>query len=236
MQKVMSLMRSAMERYDMIQEGDRIAVGVSGGKDSIALLCCLSEMRRFYPYRYELAAVTLDPCFHGVPGNYAELEELCFRLHVPCHIRRTQLGTIIFEDRQESNPCSLCARMRRGILHDSAKMHGCNKIALGHHADDAVETFFMNLLHGGRIGSFSPVSYLSRKNLTMIRPMVFVRESAIEAMVKKYRLPLVKNACPADGHTQREDTKRWIRELDQTYGRVTQKVIGALQRGGIDRW
>lgn len=236
MQKIMSLMRSAMERYNMVNDGDKITVGVSGGKDSVALLCCLSEMRRFYPQKYELTAVTLDPCFNGVPGDYSQLEELCLRLGVPYHVRKTQLGKIIFEDRRESNPCSLCARMRRGMLHDFAKAQGCNKIALGHHENDAAETFFMNLLHGGKIGSFSPVSYLSRKDLTMIRPMIFVKEASIDAMVKRLGLPVVKSACPADGHTQREQTKNLIKRLDTEYGQLNQKVIGALQRAGIDRW
>lgn len=236
MQKTMSLMRSAMERYNMIDDGDKIAVGVSGGKDSVALLCCLSELRRFYPQHYELVAVTLDPCFNGVCEDYSELEELCLRLGVPYYVRRTQLGTIIFEDRREKNPCSLCARMRRGMLHDFAKAQGCNKIALGHHEDDAAETFFMNLLNGGTIGSFSPVSYLSRKDLTMIRPMIFVKEASIDAMVKRLHLPVVKSACPADGHTQREATKTLIKELEKNYGHINQKVIGALQRRGIDRW
>lgn len=236
MQKIMSLMRSAAERYNMIRDGDKIAVGVSGGKDSVALLCCLSEMRRFYPQKYELVAVTLDPCFGGKACDYSALQELCRRLNVPYYIRRTQLGKIIFEDRRESNPCSLCARMRRGMLHDFAKAQGCNKIALGHHEDDAAETFLMNLLHGGKIGSFSPVSYLSRKDLTMIRPMVFVKEASIDAAVKRLGLPIVKSACPADGFTQREQTKRLLKELDREYGQLNRKIIGALQRGGIDRW
>lgn len=236
MQKLMSLMRSAMEHYDMVQDGDRIAVGISGGKDSLALLCCLSEMRRFYPKKYELAAVTLDPYFDNQPGDYAAIQELCNRINVPYFIRRTELAKIIFETRKESNPCSLCARMRRGILHDAAKAHGCNKLALGHHADDAAETFFMNLLFGGKAGCFSPVSYLSRKDLTMIRPMIFARESAVEGVVKKYGLPVVKSKCPADGNTQREEIKAVMRNLDRQYGQLNQKVIGALQRGNIDRW
>lgn len=236
MQKLMSLMRSAMEHYNMVQDGDRIAVGISGGKDSLALLCCLSEMRRFYPKKYELVAVTLDPCFDNTPGDYSAIEELCIRIGVPYHIRQTELAKIIFETRRESNPCSLCARMRRGILHDFAKANGCNKLALGHHADDAEETFFMNLLFGGTVGCFSPVSYLSRKDLTMIRPMVFARESAVEGVVGKYALPVIKSRCPVDGNTQREHIKAVIQDLDRQYGQLNQKVLGALQRGNIDRW
>ena len=170
MQKILGPMRAAVEKYHMIGEGDRIAVGVSGGKDSLVLLCALAALREFYPSRFEVAALTADPQFHGEPADYSQIEELCRRLDVPYHIRRTQLGRIIFEDRKEANPCSLCARMRRGILHNMAKEAGCNKLALGHHYDDAVETFFMNLFNSGSLDCFSPKSYLSRKELWLIRP------------------------------------------------------------------
>ena len=151
MQKILGPMRAAVEKYHMIGEGDRIAVGVSGGKDSLVLLCALAALREFYASRFEMAALTADPQFHGEPADYSQIEELCRRLDVPYHIRRTQLGRIIFEDRKEANPCSLCARMRRGILHNMAKEAGCNKLALGHHYDDAVETFFMNLFNSGSL-------------------------------------------------------------------------------------
>jgi len=234
MQKLMSYMRSAMEQYDMIQEGDRVAVGLSGGKDSVSLLAALACMRDFYPYKYELIAVTMDPCFNGVDTDYSEMKSLCEKINVPYIIRRTEIGKIIFETRKEKNPCSLCARMRRGVLHDEAKAAGCNKLALGHHLDDAAETFMMNLLNGGNIGCFSPVTYLSRKDITVIRPMIFARESDAVRVVRRQNLPVVKSLCPADGVTERQDVKELLNSFEHKYGDIRSKILGAMQRGGID--
>jgi len=234
MQKLMSYMRSAMEQYDMIQEGDRVAVGVSGGKDSLALLAALARMRSFYPYKYELAAISMDPCFNGFETDYSEVETMCEKLEVPYIIRRTEIGRIIFETRNEKNPCSLCARMRRGVLHDEAKAAGCNKLALGHHMDDAAETFLMNLLNGGHIGCFSPVTYLSRKDITVIRPMIFARESDAARVAKRENLPVVKSKCPVDGTTERQEVKQLLTSLEHKYGDVRSKILGAMQRGNID--
>lgn len=234
MQKLMSVMRAAMEKYEMIQPGDRIAVGVSGGKDSVTLLTALAEMRRFYPVPYQLEAVTLDMGFGGT--DYQPLQELCRRLRVRYTIKPTGIGPIIFESRKEENPCSLCARMRRGALHDAAKALSCNKIALGHHLDDAVETFYMNLFNGGRIGCFQPVTYLSRKDLTMIRPMVLAFERDVIRAGRKRNLPVVKNPCPADGVTHRQKMKDLIRGLEKDYDRLRIKTIGAMQRAGLDGW
>ena len=157
MQQIMSQIRAAVDSYQLIQSGDRIAVGISGGKDSLVLLCALANMRKFLPMKYDLVAITVDPCFDNIQTDFRQVEELCRRLQIKYEIRRSQLGNIIFEQRKESNPCSLCARMRRGILHDMSKKHNCNKLALGHHFDDAVQTFFMNLFYGGKIGCFSPM-------------------------------------------------------------------------------
>lgn len=234
MQKLMSVMRAAMEKYEMIQPGDRIAVGVSGGKDSVTLLTALAEMRRFYPVPYQLEAVTLDMGFGG--ADYRPLQELCRRLRVRYTVKPTGIGPIIFESRKEENPCSLCARMRRGALHDAAKALSCNKIALGHHLDDAVETFYMNLFNGGRIGCFQPVTYLSRKDLTMIRPMVLAFERDVIRACRKRNLPVVKNPCPADGVTDRQKMKDLIRGLEKDYDRLRIKTIGAMQRAGLDGW
>ena len=170
MQELMSRMRAAMEKYEMIAPGDTVAVGVSGGKDSLALLYALNELRRFYPAPYTLKAISVDPCFFGQPTDYSAIEALCGEMGVEYVIRRTELYHIIFETRKEANPCSLCARMRRGMLHNMCNALGANKLALGHHMDDAAETFMMNLLSGGTLGSFRPVTYLSRKEITMIRP------------------------------------------------------------------
>jgi len=234
MQKLMSYMRSAMEQYNMIQEGDKVAVGVSGGKDSLALLTALARMRSFYPYKYSLVAISMDPCFNSQKTDYSEIETLCEKLNVPYIIRRTEIGRIIFETRNEKNPCSLCARMRRGVLHDEAKAAGCNKLALGHHMDDAAETFLMNLLNGGHIGCFSPVTYLSRKDITVIRPMIFARESDAVRVARREGLPVIKSRCPVDGATERQEVKLLLTSLEHKYGDVRSKILGAMQRGNID--
>lgn len=233
MQKLLSFVRSAIEKYDMIDDGDKIAVGVSGGKDSLALLTSLAELRRFYPKKYSLVAITLDPRFGDKDTDYSEIEELCKRLDIPYIIKRTELGNVIFNIRQEKNPCSLCARMRRGALHDAAKAAQCNKIALGHHMDDAAETFMMNLFNGGNIGSFRPVTYLSRKDIYMIRPMILAREVDTTRVCNKLNLPIVKSKCPADGNTEREEIKTFIKALRPKYGDLTPKIIGAMQRGSL---
>ncbi|MCD7774534.1 MAG: tRNA 2-thiocytidine biosynthesis TtcA family protein [Clostridiales bacterium] len=236
MQKLMSRMRAAMEKYNMVQDGDKIAVGLSGGKDSVALLAALADMRRYYPQKFRLAAITVDMRFDGVDTDYSVLEELCKNLDVEYVIKRTELAEIVFNDSRESNPCSLCAKMRRGILHDSAKEIGCNKVALGHHMDDAVETFFMNLLKGGNIDCFCPVTYMSRKDLYVIRPMVLASEALVAGAVNKNGLPVVKTKCPADKTGERAKTKALVCELNKEYPALREKVIGALQRKGIDNW
>lgn len=205
-------------------------MGISGGKDSLVLLCALANMRKFLPMKYDLVAITVDPCFDNIQTDFRQVEELCRRLQIKYEIRRSQLGNIIFEQRKESNPCSLCARMRRGILHDMSKKHNCNKLALGHHFDDAVQTFFMNLFYGGKIGCFSPMSYLSRKDLYLIRPMVFCEESKVESAAQRYHLPVVKSECPVDGHTCRQSTQELIKDLEKQFPDLRRKVMGALQR------
>lgn len=234
MQKLLSYMRSACQQYDMISDGDRIAVGVSGGKDSVSLLVGLSELRRFYPAKFDIVAITVDPRFGGEDGDYSQIEELCRRIDVEYVIKRTQLAEVIFDIRKESNPCSLCARMRRGALHDAAKEAGCNKIALGHHLDDVAETFIMNLFNGGTLDCFMPVTYLSRKELYMIRPMIFARESDCRRVARKMNLPVVKSKCPADGATERQEVKEMLSALEKKYGDVRSKILGAMQRKGIN--
>ena len=234
MQKLIGLMRKAIQKYDMIQPGDRIAVGVSGGKDSVALLAGLAKLRDILDIPYELVAITLDYGFDGVKSDFSKLEECCKEWNVPYVVQPTEIGKIIFEIRKESNPCSLCARMRRGCLHDAAKKYNCNKIALGHHYDDAVETFVMNLFNEGRIGCFSPVTYLSRKDLTLIRPMVLAEEGLISATVRRCGLPIVKSKCPADGVTTRQWTKEWIRMMDKEHPGLKKRLYGAMERGHVD--
>ncbi|MEG2428884.1 MAG: tRNA 2-thiocytidine biosynthesis TtcA family protein, partial [Oscillospiraceae bacterium] len=207
MQKLLGYLRKAIQEFDLIQDGDRIAVGVSGGKDSVALLVGLHMLRRFIGIDYEIVALTLDPQFNKKETDYSQIQKLCDSLGIFYDIRRTHIGEIIFDIRKEEHPCSLCARMRRGALHDAAKENNCNKLALGHHYNDVVETFMMNLFSEGRLGCFSPKSYLSRKDITLIRPMVFAPEKDIISSVKRANLPIVKSICPADGVTNRQRMK-----------------------------
>lgn len=236
MQKLLGYVRCALDKYKMIDEGDNIAVAVSGGKDSVALLAALGAIRRFYPIKFSLTAITIDPCFNGQETDYSPIEKLCEEMEIPYIIKRTELGTIIFETRKEKNPCSLCARMRRGLLHDTAKEAGYNKIALGHHLDDAAETFMMNLFSGGRISCFSPVSYLSRKELYMIRPLVLARESIITSAAERNNLPVVKSRCPADGVTHRQKMKDFLVSMEKDYPGIQEKIVSAMALADIDRW
>ena len=236
MQHILSKIRAAVERYDMISENDHVGVGLSGGKDSVLLLAALSELRRFYPRRFTLSAITLDVRFEGRPGNFAPLAELCERLDVQYNLVPTDIYEVVFVSRKEKNPCSLCARLRRGLLHDTAKAMGITKLALGHHMDDAVQTFYMNLLKGGNIDCFAPVTYMSRKDIHVIRPMVFVRESDALRVCTRENLPIVKSRCPADKTTERERTKNLLTELDRDYPGIIDKTLGAMQRAGIHGW
>lgn len=236
MQKIQGYMRSAMERYDMVQDGDKIAVGVSGGKDSVALLYCLAQMRRYYPKHFEVVGITLDPGFEQALMNYEPIVKLCENLGVEYVVDHTNIGHVVFETREEKNPCSLCANLRRGRLHTLSKELGCNKIALGHHRDDAVNTFFMNLLDLGAIDCFKPVTYLSRKELTMIRPLIFAPEQEILKAVQRCNLPVVKNVCPIDHKTERANVDGLIRELEAQYPGLSNKIIGAMQKGQLAGW
>lgn len=236
LKRILSLCRAAVDKYGMISAGDRIAVGVSGGKDSLVLLYALSRLRAFYPAQFEIVAITLDYQFGGKCGDFSEIEALCKQLNIEYIIKRTNLWEVIFETRQEKNPCSLCAKMRRGILHDTAKANGCNKVALGHHLDDAAETFAMNLFSGGRIGCFSPVSYLSNKELYLIRPLIFARESEVTSAAKRLNLPITKSKCPADKATERQTVKNLLKALEKDYPAIQKKIVGALERGEIDGW
>lgn len=236
MKKLIGTVRAAVEKYRMIDEGDRLAVGVSGGKDSLFLLCAIAELSRYYPKRFTVTAITADPCFGGTETDFSAVEELCRSLNVPYIIRKTNLGPLIFEERKEENPCSLCARMRRGILHNLCVEEGLNKLALGHHHDDAVQTFLMNLFYGGKLGCFSPKSYLSRKDLTLIRPLIFCGEREIRNAAARMELPVVKSNCPADGVTARKDTEQLIARLEKDFPDLKTKLLGAMQRAGLDGW
>ena len=233
MRQLEGKIRKAIECYSLIEDGDVIGVGVSGGKDSLALLSGLAALRAYYPKNYSLVALTLDPCFGGSPADFSKITALCDSLNVQHIIKRSNLAEIIFDIRKEKNPCSLCARMRRGALHDLCIEHGCNKIALGHNMDDVVETFFMNLFNEGRIAAFSPSSYLSRKNLTMIRPLIFCEEREVENAVIRSCLPVVKSACPMDGHSERQRLLDFITEKEKDYPGFLQRTFTALQGGNV---
>lgn len=236
MRRIISRTRAAVDDYKMIADGDKIAVGVSGGKDSLLLLKALCELKRFYPAKFTIVAITLDMRFGCEDGDFSAIKEMCDSYGVEYVVKPTDLYEIIFEVRKEPNPCSLCARMRRGILHDTAKELGCNKIALGHHLDDAAETFLMNLLIESRVGCFAPVTYLSRRDITMIRPLIYVREREAEIAAQRLSLPVVESKCPANENTKREDVKQLIKALSEQYGDVPERIVGAMQRADIDRW
>ena len=232
-QHILSHTRKAVEEYDMIENGDKIAVGISGGKDSLTLLCALATMKRFLKKDYSVIAITIDMGFEE-SADFSKIKELCDELEVEYHVIPTQIYEIIFNVRQEKSPCSLCARMRRGALHDAAKELGCNKIALGHHFDDVVETFMLNLFFEGRIGCFSPITYLSRKDVTIIRPLIYAREKEIAYFASKDCLPVYKAPCPADGHTERAKMKEFLKPFDLEHPGLYHRILGAIQRSEID--
>ena len=231
-QHILSHSRKAIEEYNMIEDGDRIAVGVSGGKDSLTLLCALACLKRFLNKSFELFAITLDMGFGG--ADFSKISALCQELEVEYHIIPTEIYDIIFNERKEKNPCSLCSRMRRGALHNASKEFNCNKIALGHHYDDVVETFMLNLFFEGRIGAFRPVTYLSRKNITMIRPLIYTKEKEIKAFAEGENLPVYKSPCPADGNTERARMKELLTPFDKAHPGLYHRIMGAIQRGEVD--
>ena len=232
MKRLLSFVRRAVDDYGMIEEGDKIAVGVSGGKDSLALLEVLAQMRVFYPKKYEIYAVTVDMGFEG--SDYSEIEEFCRRIKVKYSIVKTDIAKIIFDVRKESNPCSLCAKMRRGSLHARAQELGCNKVALGHHYDDAIETFMMNLFFEGRLGCFSPKSYLSNRKITLIRPLLYAQEKDVVYFTRRRSLPVLKSLCPEDHATERENMKNLLSDLERTNKGLKHRIFNAMCAGEID--
>jgi tRNA 2-thiocytidine biosynthesis protein TtcA len=234
MQKMLSLMRRCVEDYNMIETGDKIAVGVSGGKDSLSALFLLAALRNFYPQKFELIALTLDMGIEGM--DFSRVSSFCENIGVEYYVKKTDIAHVIFDIRKEKNPCSLCAKMRRGGLNDWAIEKGCNKVALGHHNDDAVETFFLSLFYEGRLNCFSPVTYLNRVGITQIRPLVYIKEEQIKNFVKNQKLPVVLNPCPANGYTKRQEIKKLIEELKKDNPALSSRVFGALQRSGLCGW
>ena len=231
-QRILSFVRRALDDYSMIEDGDCVAVGVSAGKDSLTLLAALAELRRFYPKKYDLCAITVDMGFPGV--DYSPVEEFCRRLDVKYEIVRTHIAEIIFDVRHESNPCSLCARMRRGVLHETAKKMGASRVALGHHFDDTVETFMLNLFFEGRIGCFSPVTYLSESDLYLIRPLLYAYEKDILYYTRHVNLPIIESSCPENHQTERENMRSLLRSLEAENDGLRHRIFGAMCRAQID--
>ena len=234
MQHILGLVRRCVEDYRMIAPNDRLAVGVSGGKDSLLTLVALAQLRRFYPIPFTLEAITLEM---GMPGmDFSPVAALCETLEVPYQRIQVPVYQIVFEERREKNPCSLCAKLRRGSLNTALTERGIHKIALGHHYDDAIETLLMNLLFEGRIGCFQPVTYLNRTDVTQIRPLLYCREDEIRRTAERLRLPVVHNPCPADGSSRRREIKELIGQLEKTYPDLKQKLFGSIQRYPLYGW
>ncbi len=223
--------RRAIDDYNMISEGDRIAVGVSAGKDSLSLLCAMSELRRFYPIPFTLQAITIDMGFDG--SDFSPIADLCRSLDVPYTVIKTDIAKIVFDIRKEPSPCSLCAKLRRGALYGTAKELGCNVVALGHHMDDAVETLLLNLFFEGQIECFSPVTNLSKTGVKLIRPLIYLPEKDVRYFAKRADLPVIKSPCPANGNTEREEMKRLVSDLERKYKGLRHRILGAMQRGNV---
>ena len=238
MNKILSLTRRCVEDYNMIQPGDTIAVGVSGGKDSLVLLTALAELRKFYPVPFQVVAITLDMGHaDGREGmDFSAVTEYCQKIDVPYTIINSEIHHVIFDLRKEKNPCSMCAKMRRGALHNAMKERGITKIALGHHYDDAIETFFLSLFYEGRLSCFQPVTFLDRMGITQIRPLLYCGENLIRHTAQRLDLPVVFNPCPADGNTKRQEVKDLVYELQGRYPGLKARVFGAMQRLPLPEW
>lgn len=234
LQQLYSLVRKAIDDYQMIEEGDKIAVGISGGKDSLTMLYALHGLMRFYPKQFQIHAVTVDLGFGNL--NLEEIKKLCKSMNIEYTIVSTDIAQIVFEERGESNPCSLCAKMRKGALNQAIKDAGCNKVAYAHHKDDVVETMMMSLIYEGRIHTFSPVTYLDRMDLTVIRPLIYMNEADVIGFVNKYNVPVVKSPCPADGHTKREYVKNLVRDINLETPGVKERMFTAIKNSNVKGW
>lgn len=229
MQKLLSLTRKALNDYHMIKDGDKIAIGVSGGKDSTALLAVMAAYKKFAPEKFDLVAINIDLGFADTDENEVKkLRDYCESVNVPLVIEHTQIAQIIFDERKEKSPCSLCSKMRRGALNSAAIANGCNKLALAHHADDIIDTFFLSFLHEGRLSTFMPVSFMDRTGITLIRPFIYVEEKYLAGLCRRYDLPIVHNPCPEDKHTRREEMKNLVNELDARFEGSKKLMLSAL--------
>ena len=233
MQKILSHMRKAIEEYHMIEEGDKIAICLSGGKDSITMLNAFKALQRFYPKHFEIIAISIDPGFEFFDTNL--LNEICNSLDIPLFIEKSNAKEIVFDIRKEKNPCSLCANLRRGIINSIAIRENCNKIALGHNQDDVLETFLLNLLYTGSINTFAPVSFMDSTKITLIRPLIYTPEKEIRSFVKRNNLQIMPKVCPMDGTSKREFMKELIFKLGKEIPMLRANLFGAIQRN-IKGW
>lgn len=234
LQKVMSQVRRALDDYHMITDNDRIAVGISGGKDSLTLLLALHGLMRFYPKPFTLHAVTVDLGFDNL--DLDKIQELCNKIEIPYTIVKTQIAEIVFEGHREENPCSLCAKLRKGAFNNAIKKEGCNKIAYAHHRDDMIATMFLSLLYEGRFQALEPVTYLEKSGLTLIRPLLYMRESDVVGFTNKATLPVVKSPCPADGKTRRKYVEELLRRIDRENPGAKNRIFTAIENGWLDNW
>ena len=233
MQRLMGLVRRCVDDYDMIKAGDRVAVGVSGGKDSLVLLVLLAGLKKYFNKPFELEAITIDM---GLGMDYSGIQALCDKWEVPYTVVKTEIGPIIFDYRKEKNPCSMCSKMRRGALNQAILDKGFNVLALGHHYDDAVETFMMSLIYEGRISCFQPVTNLDRTGVTQIRPMLYIHEKTVDNFAQRMELPVLENRCPVDKYTKREEIKQLVYDLSATYPDLRERIFGAMQRFPLPEW
>lgn len=234
LQRLYSLVRKALDDYEMIQTGDKLAIGISGGKDSLTLLYALAGIQKFYSHSFEIQAFTVDLGFHNI--DFSRIQELCQQLNVAYTIIPTDIAQIVFEERKEKNPCSLCAKMRKGALNTEILKTGCNKIAYAHHKDDVIETMMMSLIYEGRVHAFSPVTYLDNSQITVIRPLIYVNEADVKGFVNKYQLPVVKNPCPADGYTKRQYIKNLIQSINLETPGVKDRMFTAIRKENLEGW
>ena len=234
LQQVLSYIRRAVDDYQMIETDDHIAVGISGGKDSLTLLYGLHGLMRFYPKPFQIHAVTVDLGFDNL--DLGKIKELCKSLDIPYTIVKTDIADIIFHQRKETNPCSLCAKMRKGALNEAIKAAGCNKVAYAHHKNDVVETMLLSLIYEGRFHTFSPVTYLDRMDLTVIRPLIYMNEADVIGFIHKNNVPVVKSPCPADGYTKREYVKNLLQTLNRENPGVKERMFTAIQNSTMGGW
>lgn len=234
MKRIITCVRKAVEDYDMIQDGDKVAVGVSGGKDSLVLLGALANLSRYYPKKFSVIGLTVDM---GYGLDYTEIKKYCESFGAEHKVKYTNIKEIVFDERKEPNPCSLCAKMRSGALNDFAIENGCTRVALGHHNEDVLETFFLSLMYEGRINCFPPVTYMDKTDLYRIRPLIYVREGDIKGAVRRLGVPVLHNPCPADGNTKRKEMKDLIARLNKEMNPgLKKRLFTAIKNSSIDGW